>query len=66
MKAKDVKVGETYTAKISDKRTSIRIESKSAYGGWNAINLSTNRKVRIKSATDQSLARNYATEQSDR
>ncbi len=50
MLKKDVKLGHHYTAKISGKIVTIRLDSISNYGGWNATNLSTNRTVRIKSA----------------
>ena len=50
MKKRDVKIGATYVAKVSDRLTEVRITSENAHGGWDAINTSTNRKVRIKSA----------------
>jgi len=47
---KDVQIGALYTAKISNKLTSVRISSVCSYGGWWGINLTTGRSVRIKSA----------------
>ena len=49
MQSKNVKIGQTYWAKISGKSVKARIESVSPYGGWDATNLSTGRKARIKS-----------------
>lgn len=48
MKAADVYVGRIYRAKISGTVVEVRITGKSSYGGWVAVNLSTNREVRIK------------------
>lgn len=50
MKKKDVKIGSSYTAKVSDKLTTVRITGESRYGGWDAINVNTGRPVRIRSA----------------
>ena len=50
MKSKDVKVGRYYTAKVSDRLTTVRIEAANPRGGWDALNLRTKKKVRIKSA----------------
>lgn len=50
MKAKDVKIGGTYVAKVSGKLSKVRIVRESTYGGWDAVNTSTNRAVRIKTA----------------
>jgi hypothetical protein len=50
MTKKDVKIGGVYTAKVTNKLVQVRIEAESRYGGWEATNLSTNKKVRIKSA----------------
>ena len=49
MKAKDVKLGGCYLAKISDRLTVVSIDRESPYGGWDATNLKTKRAVRIKS-----------------
>jgi hypothetical protein len=45
-----VKIGGKYTAKVSNNLVTVRIESEHRYGGWTATNLSTMRKVHIKSA----------------
>ena len=50
MKKADVKVGGCYTAKVSDKLTTVHITGESRFGGWDAVNLTTKKKVRIKSA----------------
>ena len=49
MRKDQVNVGHTYVAKISDKLTRVRIDGVSPHGGWDATNLGTNKKVRIKS-----------------
>ena len=50
MKKNEVKIGGVYQAKVNDKLASVRIDAENASGGWDATNLDTNRKVRIKSA----------------
>ncbi len=50
MKKADIRIGGTYTAKVSGKLTTIRIASESPYGGWNAVNVQTGREVRIRTA----------------
>jgi len=53
VKKDEVKIGETYTAKVSDKVVPVRIDKErpaSGGGGWDATNLVTNKPVRIKSA----------------
>ena len=50
MKKEQIKIGQVYTAKVSDKLVPVRIEKEHAGGGWDATNLKTNRPVRIKSA----------------
>lgn len=50
MKKADVKIGGKYTAKVSDKLTTVRIDAENAHGGWDATNVATGKKVRIKSA----------------
>ena len=50
MKKRDVRIGAPYVAKVSDRLTEVRITSENAHGGWDGINTTTNRKVRIKSA----------------
>ncbi|MHC4296468.1 MAG: hypothetical protein ACYS7Y_04135 [Planctomycetota bacterium] len=50
MKKKDVKIGGKYFAKVSGKVTAIQIKAPSYYGGWDAVNLSTGKEIRVKSA----------------
>ena len=50
MKKADIKIGSVYRAKVSDKVTDVRIDAENAGGGWDATNLATKKKVRIKSA----------------
>ena len=49
MKKNDVKIGGLYKAKVTDKLTGVRIMKESPHGGWDAVNLATGKKVRIKS-----------------
>ncbi|MCK6483039.1 MAG: winged helix-turn-helix domain-containing protein [Phycisphaerae bacterium] len=50
MKKKDVQVGNTYAAKIGSQVVPVRLDAESRFGGWDATNLRTKRRVRIKSA----------------
>ncbi len=50
MKKNEVKVGKFYTAKVSDRLTTVRIDAENPRGGWDATNIRTGKKVRIKSA----------------
>ncbi len=50
MKKNDVKIGNTYTAKVSGTIAKVRIDAENRNGGWDATNLATKKKVRIKSA----------------
>lgn len=50
MKKAEISLGKSYVAKISGKLVTVRLDSESLYGGWNATNLVTGRTVRIKSA----------------
>ena len=50
MKKADVKIGGEYFAKVTNKRVTVRIDAESSSGGWDATNLATNKKVRIKTA----------------
>jgi hypothetical protein len=45
-----VKIGKVYTAKVTNKVVQVRIDAESRYGGWDATNLATGKKVRIQSA----------------
>jgi hypothetical protein len=51
MKKSEVKIGGVYTAKVTNKLVQVRIDAESRYGGWEATNLTTGKKVRIKSPT---------------
>jgi hypothetical protein len=50
MKKEQIKIGETYFAKVSGSVVRVRIDADNSHGGWDATNLATNKKVRIKSA----------------
>lgn len=50
MKKADVKIGDEYFAKVTNKRVTVRIDAENSSGGWDATNLATNKKVRIKTA----------------
>ena len=49
MKKNEVKVGETYRCKVSGSMVDVRITGENPRGGWDAVNVLTDRKVRIKS-----------------
>ena len=51
MKKNEVQIGGVYTAKVTNKVVQVRIDAESRYGGWEATNLETGKKVRIKSPT---------------
>lgn len=50
MKHKDVQVGNTYYARVSGELTKVRIDRPSPYGGWEATNLKTGRKIHVRTA----------------
>jgi len=50
MKKNEVQIGKVYTARVTDKLVPVRIDAESRYGGWDATNLATGKKIRIKSA----------------
>jgi len=50
MKKDEVKTGRHYTAKVSGRMATIRIDAENPNGGWDATNITTRKKVRIKSA----------------
>lgn len=50
MKNSEVTLGGTYLAKVTDKVVSVRLDATNPHGGWDATNLATGKKVRIKSA----------------
>jgi len=50
MKKDQIRIGGTYLAKVTDKVVPVRLDAANPHGGWDATNLATNKKVRIKSA----------------
>jgi hypothetical protein len=50
MNERQVKLGRVYTAEVAKRKTSVRIDEKHPDGGWKAINLSSGKPVRIKTA----------------
>jgi hypothetical protein len=50
MKKQDIQVGGTYTAKVGQRVVHVKIENEHHLGGWDATNLATNKRVRIKTA----------------
>jgi hypothetical protein len=50
MKKANVSIGGTYRAKVSGSYTRVRITSESRYGGWDAINLATGRRIHVRTA----------------
>jgi len=50
MKKNEVKLGQTYRCKVSGSMADVRITAENPHGGWDGVNVLTNRKVRIKSA----------------
>ncbi|MGQ9636013.1 MAG: winged helix-turn-helix domain-containing protein, partial [Bryobacteraceae bacterium] len=50
MNKNDVQLGGVYAAKVSNRLVQVRIDGENRHGGWDATNLATGKKVRIKSA----------------
>ncbi len=50
MKKNEIKIGQAYMAKVTGSDAPVRIDSESPHGGWDAKNLVSGRKVRIKTA----------------
>jgi hypothetical protein len=50
MKKADVRIGETYTVKVSGKLVPVTLTNACAFGGWYGINTRTGKQVRIKTA----------------
>ena len=48
MKKNEVQIGGVYSAKVNDRVVHVRIDAENRSGGWDATNLATNKKVRIK------------------
>jgi hypothetical protein len=50
MKARDVKINDSYHATVSRKKCRVTIVRKNPHGGWDGKNQETGRQIRIKSA----------------
>jgi len=50
MKKNEVKIGQCYMAKVTGNEVPVRIDAENPRGGWDAKNVATGRKVRIKTA----------------
>lgn len=50
MRKAEIKIGGFYSAKVSGNLVGVRITGESRFGGWDAINTSTGREVRIRNA----------------
>ena len=50
MKKNEVQIGSVYSAKVSGNVVQVRIVEPNPNGGWDGLNLKTNKTVRIKSA----------------
>jgi hypothetical protein len=59
MRKKDVKIGGTYLAKVSQKKVLVQILRESPHGGWDARNEKTGRTVRIRTAGRLTIAQSH-------
>lgn len=50
MKKADIEIGAMYRARVARQFVNVRVLRTSPYGGWDAVNLSTMRRIRIRSA----------------
>ena len=50
MKKNEIKIGQAYMAKVNGSEAPVRIDAESKHGGWEAKNLISGHKVRIKTA----------------
>jgi len=50
MKKKEIGIRKHYRAKVSGILSTVRIAGESVHGGWDAVNVSTGRHVRIRTA----------------
>ena len=50
MKKADVKIGSVYAVKVSGRVAPVRITNANPHKGWDGLNLTTSRYVRIKTA----------------
>lgn len=51
MKAKDVQISKVYAIKVAANITGVRIIEENPHGGWNGINIRTNKPIRIRTAS---------------
>lgn len=51
MKKSTIKTGEVYQVKVSGKLTEVRILGGNPHGGWDGVNIATNKPVSIKPGT---------------
>ena len=50
MKKNEIQIGKHYVAKVSGKLVPVRIVQVSPYGGWDGVNTSSGREIRVKTA----------------
>ena len=50
MQKQNVRIGTTYTVKVSGTLARVRITRESPRGGWHGTNLATGREIRIRTA----------------
>lgn len=50
MRKNEISIGGTYVCKVSGRLVPVRIVQDNPLGGWNAINVTTGRGVRVRSA----------------
>ena len=50
MKKDEIQIGQAYKVKVSGNVAEVRITGENPHGGWDGVNVATNRAVRIKSA----------------
>ncbi len=50
MKKNEIKIGQAYMANVNGSEAPVRIDAENPHGGWDAKNLVSGRKVRIKTA----------------
>ena len=50
MKKSEVEIGKTYAAKVSNRLVPVRLTDVHYLGGWYALNLTTAKTIRVKTA----------------
>jgi len=65
MKTSEIKVGGTYLTKVTNSVVPVRLDRENPHGGWDATNLVTNKRVRIKTAQRLRGPANRKTESKD-